>query len=307
MEKNVHAKKRFGQNFLTDDAILEQIADAAQLTKDDVVLEIGPGTGALTVRLAARAGKVLAVEIDTSLQDALFHALSSAAGTIPALRDEPPQDAPGAGTEDILRVGNVTVLFTDILKTDLGALRREYSDGRPFKVVANLPYYISTPVIMKLLRNEAAPVSCTVMLQKEMADRMSAAPGNKDYGALTVAVQYYARPEVICEVPPEAFRPRPKVMSRVIRLKPLDAAPVTVKNEDFFFRVVEASFAHRRKTLVNSLSADPVLGLSKQRITDALRRLAQEPDACAHAVTEQVRAERLTIGQFALLSDFLYC
>ena len=287
MTQTVHAKKRFGQNFLQDEAILEQIADAAQLTKDDAVLEIGPGTGALTMRLAARAGSVVAVEIDESLRDVLVPALSSA------------------------QAANVTVLFGDILKTDLGALRKKYNNGKPFKVVANLPYYISTPVIMKLLRDEVPPASCTVMLQKEMAERMSASPGGKEYGALSVAVQYYASPGLICEVPPEAFRPRPKVTSRVIRLLPLDVPPVTVKNEEFFFRVVEASFAHRRKTLVNSLGADPVLRLSKEQIADALRKIpaatkSEDRDGHTAFLPVDIRAERLTIGQFALLSDFLY-
>ena len=297
MEHRVHAKKRFGQNFLTDEAILEEIADSAQLTAEDVVLEIGPGTGELTARLAARAKHVVAVEIDESLREALGKTLSSALKERVETRAET-NDAQVSS----LRCGNVTVLFTDILKTDLAALRREYSDGRACKVVANLPYYISTPVIMKLLQDSVPPLSCTVMVQKELAERMCAAPGGKEYGELSVAVQYYAQPELVCEVPPHAFRPQPKVTSAVIRLIPLDAPCVTVKDPDFFFRVVEASFAHRRKTLVNSLSADPALGISRQRIEATLQEVPAEG---GRGLPADIRAERLSIAQFACLADDL--
>ena len=292
MDKRIHAKKRFGQNFLRDEAILEEIADSAQLTAEDVVLEIGPGTGALTTRLAARAKRVIAVEIDESLRDALGSTLATAAGE-PIVR----QSADGN-----LQIGNITVLFADVLKTDLAALRAEYSEGKAFKVVANLPYYISTPVIMKLLQDSVPPASCTVMVQKELAERMCAAPGGKEYGALSVAVQYYAKPEPVCEVPPQAFRPQPKVTSAVVRLVPLEAPPVRVKDRAFFFRVVEASFAHRRKTLVNSLSADAALGISRQGIEEALQII---PTETGTGLPADIRAERLSIAQFACLADFL--
>ena len=278
----VHAKKRFGQNFLIDEDITEQIADSACLTREDTVLEIGPGTGALTKRLADRAGRVLAVEIDESLGKTLDETLGA--------------------------MEHVSVLYQDILKCDLDALRADYNDGRAFKVVANLPYYISTPVIMKLLQDTVPPLSCTVMVQKEMGERMCASPGGKEYGALSVAVQYYARPELICEVPPSAFRPQPKVTSAVIRLVPLESAPVSVKDRDFFFRVTEGAFAHRRKTLVNSLSADASLGLSKERIAEALRALAGDgllSQGGKEAPPENIRAERLSIEAFAALADRL--
>ena len=278
----VHAKKRFGQNFLIDEDISERIVESACLTAEDTVLEIGPGTGTLTKLLAARAGRVLAVEIDESLGKTLEETLG--------------------GME------HVSVLYQDILKCDLDALRADYNDGRAFKVVANLPYYISTPVIMKLLQDTVPPLSCTVMVQKEMGERMCASPGGKEYGALSVAVQYYAKPELICEVPPHAFRPQPKVTSAVIRLVPLETSPVSVKDRDFFFRVTEGAFAHRRKTLVNSLSADASLGLSKERIAEALRALAADgllPRGGKEAPPENIRAERLSIEAFAALADRL--
>ncbi|MBR0091969.1 MAG: ribosomal RNA small subunit methyltransferase A, partial [Lachnospiraceae bacterium] len=225
MEKRIHAKKRFGQNFLTDEAILEEIAESAQLTEEDVVLEIGPGTGALTTRLAARAKRVVAVEIDGSLREQLGQTLSACST---GMNPNALQTADGT-----MHIGNVAVLFTDILKTDLAALRAEYNEGKAFKVVANLPYYISTPVILKLLQDAVPPLSCTVMVQKELAERMCAAPGGKEYGTLSVAVQYYATPESVCEVPPHAFRPQPKVTSAVVRLVPLETPPVRVKNPDF--------------------------------------------------------------------------
>ena len=270
-QKNApRAKKRFGQNFLTDDAILEEITGACGVTKEDTVLEIGPGKGALTVRLAREAGRVLAVEIDTDMKPLLEQALS--------------------GTT------NVSVLWQDILKTDLVKLRETENAGRPFRVVANLPYYISTPVIMKLLQDDVPPVSCTVMVQKELARRMAAAPGNKDYGELSVVVQYYARPETICDVPPSAFSPQPKVDSCVLNLVPLDTPPVAPRDRDFFFRVAKESFAHRRKTLVNSLSTCGDPRLTKDRIADALQKKDLPAD---------VRAERLTLAQFSDLSDLL--
>lgn len=265
-----HAKKRFGQNFLTDEHILDEIVHACGASANDLILEIGPGKGVLTKRLCDVAGRVIAVEIDTDLQSAL--------------------DAALAGTD------NVTVLYQDILKTDLTRLREEANDGKPFLVVANLPYYISTPVIMKLLQDEVPPRACTVMVQKELALRMAASPGNKDYGELSVVAQYYANPEVVCTVPPSAFYPQPKVDSCVLRLVPHEAPPVTPRDRQFFFRVVKEAFAHRRKTLVNSLSSCGDTRLTKDRIVDALQKKDIPPD---------VRAERLSIEQFAILADLL--
>lgn len=265
-----HAKKRFGQNFLTDEAILDTIVDACGVTNDDTVLEIGPGHGALTVRLARRARRVIAVEIDTDLRPVLDEALSTCE--------------------------NATVLYRDILKTDLKMLRETENSGEPFRVVANLPYYISTPVIMKLLQDAVPPRSCTVMVQKELALRMAAAPGSKDYGELSVVVQYFASPETVCRVPPAAFRPQPKVDSCVLHLVPRKEAPVMPRDRDFFFHVVKEAFAHRRKTLVNSLGACGDPRLSKDAVTKAL----QKKD-----IPADVRAERLSIVQLSELSDLL--
>lgn len=274
-------KKRFGQNFLVDEQVLDAITDACGVGDDDVVLEIGPGQGVLTTRLAALARHVIAVEIDTDLRATLDRTL--------------------AGTD------NVTILYRDILKTDLDELRQTANEGRPFRVVANLPYYISTPVIMKLLQDEVPPVSCTVMVQKELALRMAASPGNKDYGELSVVVQYYAKPETVCEVPPAAFRPQPKVDSCVLHLVPFDTPPVRPKDRTFFFHVVKEAFAHRRKTLINSLSACGDPRLTKERIAGALYRLPVTESASPDSgrIGENIRAERLTMEQFAALSDLL--
>lgn len=264
------AKKRFGQNFLTDETVLDTIIDACGVTNSDTVLEIGPGRGALTVRLARRAKRVIAIEVDTDLKPVLDQVL--------------------------LTCENTRVLYQDVLKTDFAALREQENHGEPFPVVANLPYYISTPVIMKLLRDDMPPRACTVMVQKELALRMAASPGNKDYGELSVVVQYFASPRTVCDVPPSAFRPQPKVDSCVINLVPLEKPPVTPHDRDFFFRVVKESFAHRRKTLVNSLSACGDPRLTRERISRAMRKREIPPD---------IRAERLSITQFADLSDDL--
>ena len=278
-----HAKKRYGQNFLRDTQVLDEIVAACGAQKDDCVLEIGPGKGALTTRLAAIAGRVIAVEIDTDLKPELDAALE--------------------------HLSNVRVLYEDILKTDLRALRETEHGGKPFTVVANLPYYISTPVIVKLLQDPVPPLSCTVMVQKELALRMAAVPGSKDYGELSVVVQYYAHPEVICAVPPSAFYPQPKVDSCVLRLCPLDTPPVHPREPDFFFRVVREAFAHRRKTLVNSLSACGDPRLSREQVTRALQTLPQGEGTLrlseARGVDPAIRAERLNIAQFAALSDLL--
>ena len=273
---NTHAKKRFGQNFLQDEQILEEIVASCGAGSGDLVLEIGPGKGVLTMRLAEVAGRIVAVEIDTDLQQDLDAVLSG--------------------------LQNVKVLYQDILKTDLARLREEENAGKPFVVVANLPYYISTPVIMKLLQDEVPPSSCTVMVQKELALRMAASPGGKDYGELSVVAQFYARPEVVCTVPPSAFYPQPKVDSCVLRLVPHDAPPVQPKDRQFFFHVIKEAFAHRRKTLINSLSACGDPRLTKAQIADALKQL---PAAGDGTIDENIRAERLTMAQFASLSDLL--
>ena len=270
------AKKRFGQNFLQDEQVLDEIVAACGAGSGDLVLEIGPGKGVLTTRLAEVAGRVVAVEIDTDLRRDLDAALSG--------------------------LQNVKILYQDILKTDLTRLREEENDGKAFVVVANLPYYISTPVIMKLLQDDLPPSSCTVMVQKELALRMAASPGGKDYGELSVVTQFYAQPEVVCTVPPSAFYPQPKVDSCVLRLLPHEAPPVTPKDRQFFFHVVKEAFAHRRKTLINSLSACGDPRLTKSNIADALKQL---PATGEGTVDESIRAERLTMAQFAALSDLL--
>ena len=269
------AKKSLGQNFLIDEDVLNQIVDSCNPTSDDSVLEIGPGTGVLTKRLAARARKVVAVEIDEDMKPIL--------------------------QSNLAHIGDVTIYFDDILKVDLGALRETYSGGEAFTVCANLPYYISTPVIMKLLRDPVPPKSCTVMVQKELGSRMAAAPGSKEYGELSIVVQYYAKPEMICIVPPSSFRPAPKVDSVVLRLVPLNHPPVQVRDEDFFFELVSASFAHRRKTLVNSASASGQPRLDKKKLQHALNVLHE---TYPH-IDENIRAERLTLQEFAALSDLL--
>ena len=220
-------QKRFGQNFLIDSHVLEKIMDASQITKEDFVLEIGPGIGTMTQYLAEAAREVAAVEIDHSL--------------IPILKDT------------LKDWDNVTIINDDILKVDIRKLALEKNDGKPVKVVANLPYYITTPIIMGLFENQVPISSITVMVQKEVADRMQVGPGTKDYGALSLAVQYYARPEIVANVPPNCFMPRPKVGSAVIRLEKYENPPVQVEDEKLMFRIIRASFNQRRKTLVNSL------------------------------------------------------
>ena len=253
-----------------------EIVAACGAGSGDLVLEIGPGKGVLTTRLAEVAGRVVAVEIDTDLRRDLDAALSG--------------------------LQNVKILYQDILKADLTRLREEENDGKAFVVVANLPYYISTPVIMKLLQDDVPPSSCTVMVQKELALRMAASPGGKDYGELSVVTQFYAHPEVICTVPPSAFYPQPKVDSCVLRLLPHETPPVTPKDRPFFFHVIKEAFAHRRKTLINSLSACGDPRLTKAKIADMLNHL---PVAGEGTVNENVRAEQLTMAQFAALSDLL--
>lgn len=263
-------QKKFGQNFLIDTHVLDKIIQAAEITKDDFVLEIGPGIGTLTQYLCENAGEVVAVEIDKML--------------IPILEDT------------LSEYDNVTVINQDILKLDLNALVQERNGGRPIKVVANLPYYITTPIIMDLFERHLPLKNVTVMVQKEVADRMQASPGGKDYGALSLAVQYYAEPYIAANVPPNCFMPRPNVGSAVIRLTLHEASPVKVTDEKLLFQMIRASFNQRRKTLVNGLNNSPELSFSKEQITQALSSLQ---------LPENIRGEALTLAQFAALSEVL--
>lgn len=263
-------QKRFGQNFLIDTHVLEKIIHASGITKDDFVLEIGPGIGTMTQYLAEAAREVAAVEIDDAL--------------IPILKDT------------LKDWDNVTVIHGDILKIDIRRLAMEKNDGKPIKVVANLPYYITTPIIMGLFENQVPIDSITIMVQKEVAERMQVGPGTKDYGALSLAVQYYAEPEIVANVPPNCFMPRPKVGSAVIRLTKHEAPPVDVKDEKLMFRLIRASFNQRRKTLVNGLKNSQELNYSKEEIENALLK-------CGLPVN--IRGEALTLKQFADLSNAL--
>lgn len=264
-------QKKFGQNFLIDPNVLERIMDAAEITGEDCVLEIGPGIGTMTQYLCERARHVISVEIDKNLIPILEYTLAA--------------------------YDNKTIINEDILKVDMNRLAEEYNGGKPMKVVANLPYYITTPIIMGLFENKVPLKSITIMVQKEVADRMQEEPGTKDYGALSLAVQYYARPEIVANVPPNCFIPRPNVGSAVIRLTRYEVPPVTVKDEKKMFELIRASFNQRRKTLVNGLGNARNLNLSKDRITKALEEMGLSP---------MVRGETLSLEQFARLSDLLY-
>lgn len=261
-------QKKFGQNFLIDTHVLDKIIAAAEITKDDFVLEIGPGIGTMTQYLACAAREVAAVEIDKAL--------------IPILKDT------------LSDYENVSVINEDILKVDIKALADEKNGGRPIKVVANLPYYITTPIIMGLFENHVPLESITVMVQKEVADRMQVGPGTKDYGALSLAVQYYAEPYIVANVPPNCFMPRPKVGSAVIRLKRHAKPPVEVQDEHLMFAIIRASFNQRRKTLANGLKNAEHLGLSKEEIAQAVEELGKGPS---------IRGEALTLEEFARLSN----
>lgn len=263
-------QKKYGQNFLVDTHVLEKIIDAAEITKDDCVIEIGPGIGTMTQYLAERARAVVAVEIDKNL--------------IPILEDT------------LSEYENVTIINEDILKVDLNRIVQEQNQGRPIKVVANLPYYITTPIIMGLFENQVPLRSITIMVQKEVADRMQVGPGTKDYGALSLAVQYYAKPDIIAIVPPNCFIPRPGVASAVIRLSRYDKPPVTVTDETKMFSLIRASFNQRRKTLVNSLTNAQNLSVSRQQIVDALSEMGLSPT---------IRGEAFTLSQFAALSNLI--
>ncbi len=267
---NFNFQKKFGQNFLIDSHVLNKIIAGAGVTKDDFVLEIGPGIGTLTQYLCEAAGKVFAVEIDKNLLPILEETLA-------------PYD-------------NVTVINEDILKLDLNAIAREHNGGKPIKVVANLPYYITTPIIMGLFEAHVPLENLTVMVQKEVAKRMEAGPGTKDYGALSLAVQYYAEPYIVANVPCNCFMPRPNVDSAVIRLTRHEQMPVAVKDEAQMFKMVRAAFNQRRKTLVNSLNNSPELNFTKEEIQNALAEMN---------LSATVRGEALTLEQFAALSDLL--
>ena len=263
-------QKKFGQNFLIDTHVLEKIISAAGITKNDCVLEIGPGIGTMTQYLAENAGHVVAVEIDRNL--------------IPILK------------ETLADYDNVTVINEDILRVDIKALAEEYNGGKPIKVVANLPYYITTPIIMGLFESGVPIDNITVMVQKEVADRMKAGPGSKDYGALSLAVQYYAEPEIVANVPPNCFIPRPNVGSAVIRLTRHKEMPVEVKDPALMFKIIRASFNQRRKTLQNGLGNAPELPYTKEQIAAAIAEMG---------LTPTIRGEALSLAQFAQLSDIL--
>ena len=267
---NFTFQKKFGQNFLIDTHVLDKIIAAAEITKDDFVLEIGPGIGTMTQYLAQAAGKVAAVEIDKAL--------------IPILGDT------------LSAYDNVMIINEDVLKVDIQKLVEEENGGRPVKVVANLPYYITTPIIMGLFEKHVPIESITVMVQKEVADRMQVGPGTKDYGALSLAVQYYASPYIVANVPPNCFMPRPKVGSAVIRLTTYDNQPVEVDDEKLMFRIIRASFNQRRKTLANGLKNAADLDIPKELIAESIESLGHGPS---------VRGEALTLEEFAALSNYI--
>ena len=267
---NFNFQKKFGQNFLIDTNVLNKIISSAEITREDCVLEIGPGIGTMTQYLAESAGEVVAVEIDKAL--------------IPILQDT------------LSSYDNVTVINEDILKLDINRIVQEKNGGQPIKVVANLPYYITTPIIMGLFESHVPLKSITIMVQKEVADRMQVGPGTKDYGALSLAVQYYAKPEIVANVPPNCFIPRPNVGSAVIRLTRHEKPPVNVEDEQKLFAIIRASFNQRRKTLVNGLGNAQNLSFSKEHVAEVLSEIG---------LSATVRGEALTLEQFALLSNRL--
>lgn len=268
---NFNFQKKFGQNFLIDSNILENIIGAANVTKEDCVLEIGPGIGTMTQYLCENAREVVAVEIDKKL--------------IPILEND-----------TLSAYDNITIINEDILKVDINKIVEEKNGGRPIKVVANLPYYITTPIIMGLFESHVPLESITIMVQKEVAERMQVGPGTKDYGALSLAVQYYAKPELMFIVPAGCFMPRPNVDSAVIRLTRHTNPPVIVNDENKMFNIIRAAFNQRRKTLVNSLNNASGLNVTKSAVTEALEKMG---------LSQTIRGEALTLEQFALLSDLL--
>lgn len=264
-------QKKYGQNFLIDTHVLDKIISAAQIGPEDFVVEVGPGIGTMTQYLAYKAGRVTAIEIDKAL--------------IPILEDT------------LSGYDNVTILNEDVLKVDLCRLAEEENGGRPIKVVANLPYYITTPIIMGLFESHVPVESITVMVQKEVADRMRTGPGSKDYGALSLAVQYYARPDLIANVPPNCFIPRPGVGSAVVRLTRHEKPPVEAENEAYLFQLIRASFQQRRKTLVNGLNHAADILVPKEKFEEALKKMGLTPD---------IRGEALTLPQFAELANLTW-
>ena len=268
---NFMFQKKFGQNFLIDTHVLDKIIGAAGITTDDMVLEVGPGIGTMTQYLCESARKVIAVEIDKNL--------------IPILENDTLKD-----------YDNVRIINEDILKLDINKLVNEENDGKPMKVVANLPYYITTPIVMGLFESHVPIESITIMVQKEVADRMQVGPGTKDYGALSLAVQYYAKPEIVANVPPNCFMPRPNVGSAVIKLTRHEKPPVDVKDEALMFKLVRAAFNQRRKTLQNSINNSPELHLSKEQVVQALDEMG---------LSQTIRGEALSLAQFAELSNKL--
>ena len=264
-------KKGFGQNFLIDTNVLDNIADAAGITSEDTVLEIGPGFGSLTQTVAERAKKVISLEIDTKL--------------IPILN------------ETLADYNNIEIINKDVLKCDIDELSREKNDGKPFKVVANLPYYITTPIIMDMLEKHSAVTSMTVMVQKEVAERMQAGPKSSDYGALSVAVQFYADTNIDMIVQPSCFMPRPKVASAVITLKLRDKPSVDVKDKKLFFHIVKCAFGQRRKTLLNTLCNQGNFNMTKEEIGEIIR---------SAGLDERIRGEAMSLQEFGILSDKFY-
>ena len=269
-------QKKFGQNFLIDTHVLEKIVDAADIGKDDLVLEIGPGIGTVTQYLCEAARQVIAVEIDRKLIKILRDTLSA--------------------------YDNVEVINEDILKVDIAALVEEKNGGKPIKVVSNLPYYITTPIIMTLLEKRVPVTDMTLMMQEEVARRMQAVPGNKDYGALSLAVQYYSVPYIAAFVPQNCFMPRPNVGSAVVNLKCHKEPPVRVKNEELMFKLIKASFAQRRKTLQNGLTNSAELDFTKEKITEAILKMQE---ILGMKQNPLIRGETLTLKEFACLSDIL--
>lgn len=263
-------QKKFGQNFLVDSNVLENIIEKAGITNDDLVLEIGPGIGTMTQYLCESAREVVAIEIDETLIPILNYTL-----------------------EDY---DNVTIINDDALKTDIEKIVKKKNDGKPIKVVANLPYYITTPIIMGLLEGKAPIDSITIMVQKEVAERMQTGPGSKDYGALSLAVQYYADANILMTVPASCFMPRPKVDSSVIKLDIYDKPPVNVCDEEMLFKIIRASFNQRRKTLANGLKNAPNLPFTKEEIEDSITKLGKDVN---------IRGEKLTLEEFAKLTDIL--
>lgn len=268
-DHDLHFKKSLGQNFLTDEGVLMSIVEAAEISKEDYVLEIGPGPGVLTRELAKKAAKVVAVELDKDILELL--------------------------AENLEEYDNVEIINKDILKVNLDELCRDYFDGKPFKVIANLPYYITTPIVMKLLEEKTGIKDIVIMIQKEVAQRLTAQPATKDYGAITLSVNYYADTEIVCIVPPEAFVPAPKVYSAVLKLSVLDEPRVKVSDEKYFFKLIKAAFSKRRKTLLNSISGEEGLMLTKEEEKMLLSELG---------FSDNLRGETLSVVEFAQISEF---